>query len=147
MNAEKLKRLRDPANVLTRLDDKLKTISADPLIVASGKRIDELERELAKWQAIAINERARVLYFAHAGDDMYDMGVLEESDHFKKRHLPQAAKELDLQISQEANQIRDLEKKNDNAYWMFREERETIKQLFQSGRIDYVNLSVAREKA
>jgi hypothetical protein len=54
---------------------------------------------------------------------------------------------MDLQLIDKDAEIANLEKKLDNAYWMYREERETIKQLIKSGRIDDVNLAVAREKA
>jgi hypothetical protein len=64
-------------------------------------RCRKAESELARWQKIAVDERARVLYFAHAGDDMYDTGCLEESDHFKTRHLPEAARELRLESAED----------------------------------------------
>ena len=45
-----------------------------------------------------VEERARVLYFAHAGDDMYDMDVLRESDELKNRHVPEARQQLKVEM-------------------------------------------------
>lgn len=51
------------------------------------KRIEELEAAL-------VEERAKCLHFCHVGDGEYCPDTLEEADHFKKRHMPEAEDEL-----------------------------------------------------
>jgi len=93
-----------------------------------------LMKETAKWRAIAIDERAKVLYFAHAGDDMYDVATLEEADRLKERHMQEAANELDLQISQEASHLDRLEKEFVDLavltrFWTEEEAREALAKI------------------
>jgi len=98
-----VKRLRNPTNVLLRLENKLEKISADPLIVASTKRIEELEEQLAKWQAIAIEATAKAAYCndnwngdtkSPADEDFWRDS---EDEATKATYREQAAKELSLE--------------------------------------------------
>jgi uncharacterized coiled-coil protein SlyX len=166
-----IKRLRDPANILYRLDEKLKTISSDPLIVLARQRIDELEKrlaakdaeihhlteesasyeaeaeclrgqltelqfamkaqsmafvegnkktatELARWQKIAIESMSlKNLYLDMLGDPDIDYELSQDENYianYTKSHIDtatkEAAKELDLQVTQEAGCVDRLEK-------------------------------------
>lgn len=64
--------------------------SAKAVIKDQAKRISELESAL-------IEERAKLLYFAHVGDGEYCPDVIDEADRLKDRHLENAREDLHLE--------------------------------------------------
>ena len=80
-------------------------------IETAGKTLTDKDIELARWRQIAIEERAKILSDPAAWDDRYETirhpkTNIHSKDYFRER----AAKELNLQLTQEAGYVERLEK-------------------------------------
>lgn len=118
MSPEELKRLRDYANhyqgsdvyfLITHIDEQEERITLlesdnkflhrfvdapGSILEAALNDIKRLLTQNIMLRAALISERARVLYFAHCGDLMYDDDLLRESYEMKDKHISEACDQL-----------------------------------------------------
>ena len=89
--AKRIAELENPANVLCRLDCRLKEMSADPLLVEAGKRIADLEAELSEFHVAWAEENAN-------GKEMKKrIAELEGAAKADERRLIAAAKKAGIE--------------------------------------------------
>lgn len=116
---DEIKRLQEE-NESQKTDYILMNKRYEEYIGGPGEDVKLLKDQIAKWQQIAIEERAKATYYlddwSHFGEDFQLIKWENAKTSIQDHYLEQAAKELGLQIEQEASYVKRLEEKISDFY-------------------------------